>query len=546
MPSKSAFAATLALCLGLPAAAQALTLPGGAVSSPQGFVLVQQDRGNRASVLRNELDAAKDDLKKAKKSGRGVKAAEQRVQELEDAMAKALGNEPNRRSGGKLGGGDDKDRGQKKKAQDRGDKNKKKAQDRNKGDKNKKKAEDRNKSDKNKKKAEDRPRDNDNKKKADDGGNKRGRDRDNAGRKSDDSRQAKDNDKRKPDKKQSARQDDRDNGRDRNRDRRARRGGGDRGDGVREGNKTSAKELSRKRIEEGQEAFIDGGDRVLRREGGRVVVRSDDRDRFNEGRRRDQRLDGGRTRVVIDRPDGSQVITVRDSNGDIIRRVRRTRDGREIVLINEDEARRGDRSRHGDNRDRDYYRGRDPDRDFRVELGPLRITVPRDRYVVEQRHASRRDLEEALLAPPVEPLRRYYSLEDVRRSDRLRDMMRRIDVSSITFETDSAAISRSQIYTLEELGYVLRSIIDRNPDEVFLIEGHTDAVGSEVYNLALSDRRAESVAIALSDYFGVPPENLVTQGYGEYYLKIPTPYAERENRRVTVRRITPLIRSTQR
>ena len=62
----------------------------------------------------------------------------------------------------------------------------------------------------------------------------------------------------------------------------------------------------------------------------------------------------------------------------------------------------------------------------------------------------------------------------------------------------------------------------QNPREVFLIEGHTDAVGADDDNLSLSDRRAESVAVALSEQFGVPAENLTTQGYGEQYLKVPS------------------------
>ena len=57
---------------------------------------------------------------------------------------------------------------------------------------------------------------------------------------------------------------------------------------------------------------------------------------------------------------------------------------------------------------------------------------------------------------------------------------------------------------------------------MFLIEGHTDAVGADEDNLSLSDRRAESVAVALTEQFQVPPENLVTQGYGEQYLKVQT------------------------
>ena len=59
--------------------------------------------------------------------------------------------------------------------------------------------------------------------------------------------------------------------------------------------------------------------------------------------------------------------------------------------------------------------------------------------------------------------------------------------------------------------------------------------------LSLSDRRAETVAITLTQRFGVPAENLTTQGYGEQYLKVPTQAAERQNRRVTLRRITPLL-----
>ncbi len=76
---------------------------------------------------------------------------------------------------------------------------------------------------------------------------------------------------------------------------------------------------------------------------------------------------------------------------------------------------------------------------------------------------------------------------------------------------------------------------------MFLIEGHTDAVGSDVDNLSLSDRRAEAVAQALTEQFQVPAENLTSQGYGEQYLKVPTQGPERANRRSTIRRITPLL-----
>jgi outer membrane protein OmpA-like peptidoglycan-associated protein len=78
-----------------------------------------------------------------------------------------------------------------------------------------------------------------------------------------------------------------------------------------------------------------------------------------------------------------------------------------------------------------------------------------------------------------------------------------------------------------------------------MIEGYTDGVGNPDDNLSLSDRRAESVANILSETYMVPPENLVTQGYGDQYPKVPTQEANRENRRVAVRRIGPLMGQTQ-
>jgi outer membrane protein OmpA-like peptidoglycan-associated protein len=49
----------------------------------------------------------------------------------------------------------------------------------------------------------------------------------------------------------------------------------------------------------------------------------------------------------------------------------------------------------------------------------------------------------------------------------------------------------------------------------------------------------------LTQQFQVPAENLVTQGYGEQNLKVQTDGPSRENRRVTARRITPLLNGGQ-
>ncbi|EKF17988.1 OmpA family protein [Nitratireductor pacificus] len=250
------------------------------------------------------------------------------------------------------------------------------------------------------------------------------------------------------------------------------------------------------------------------------MVRDDDEVYYEE-------LPRGRVREVVIRPDGVRLITVRDRYGDIIRRVRVAPDGREQVLVFVP-----------DDRLRDDGRWHDPARD----LPPLRLTIPVSDYILEAERIEDPDRYYTFLQkPPVEQVRRIYSLEEVKRSARVRDMVRRIDLDTIEFAFGSADIEESEIDELEAIANAIERMLRDNPAESFLIEGHTDAVGSDLANLALSDRRAESVARALTEVFAIPPENLVTQGYGERYLKIATEERERENRRVALRRITPLV-----
>jgi outer membrane protein OmpA-like peptidoglycan-associated protein len=138
-------------------------------------------------------------------------------------------------------------------------------------------------------------------------------------------------------------------------------------------------------------------------------------------------------------------------------------------------------------------------------------------------------------------LRERYTLDEVRATATLRDRMRRVDLDDINFEFGSWEVDPSEYNKLERVARAMKRVIQRNPNEVFMIEGYTDAVGSPEDNLSLSDRRAESVAEVLTEEFDVPFENLVTQGYGEDYLKVNTEQPERLNRRVAVRRITPLL-----
>jgi outer membrane protein OmpA-like peptidoglycan-associated protein len=292
-------------------------------------------------------------------------------------------------------------------------------------------------------------------------------------------------------------------------------------------------ELRRERHEstEGGRTIIREPDRTIIREGGQTIIRHSEVDRFRYGAE-DVRMErhGNDNVTVIARPGGVRVVTTVDENGFLLRRSRILPDGREIIII--------DNRPHGLGPGRALGVGFGG---FFVHLPPPVIRIPHDRYIVETERASPALLYETLIAPPVDVIERRYSLDEIRYSAPLRDRMPRIDLNTITFESGSWELSLDQIDRLAGIAEGLNRAIQHNPQEVFLIEGHTDAVGSDVDNLSLSDRRAESAAVALTQQFAVPAENLSTQGYGEQYLKIPTDGPEQANRRVTVRRITPLL-----
>jgi OmpA-OmpF porin, OOP family len=287
----------------------------------------------------------------------------------------------------------------------------------------------------------------------------------------------------------------------------------------------------RRQTTEGGRTIIREPDRVIIRDGNRTFVRHSEVDRFRYGAR-DVRVErrGADNVTFVVRPDGSRVVTVVDQNGFLVRRSRFLPNGRELIII--DNRLAGPRA---PNFARGGYAA------FYVNLPPPRLRIPRERYIVETEWADPRLIYQTLIAPPVDYIERPYTLDEIRYSAPLRDRMPRIDINTVTFETGSWELTPDQIDKLAALADGMNQAIARNPREVFMIEGHTDAVGEDLDNLSLSDRRAESVAMALTQQFNVPAENLTTQGYGEQHLKVPTQGPERANRRVTARRLTPLL-----
>jgi outer membrane protein OmpA-like peptidoglycan-associated protein len=295
----------------------------------------------------------------------------------------------------------------------------------------------------------------------------------------------------------------------------------------------------RRETRQGSAVVIQEPGRTIVRDGGRLVIQRNDSDRFRSGRNvRNVQTErqGQNTVTVVDRPNGVRIVNVTDNNGRLLRRSRRDASGREVVII--DNQRRGGSGAFvaGAALGAAAVAGL-----VILNMSQPNVRIPRDRYIVDAERADRALIYETLMAPPVDVIERDYSLDEIRYNAALRDRMRRVDVDTITFDTGSWEITPDQAQRLQVIADAILQAIEQNPAEVFMIEGHTDAVGEDVDNLSLSDRRAEAVAQLLTDEFNVPPENLTTQGYGEQYLKTPTDGPERRNRRVTVRRITPLL-----
>ncbi|UCD82587.1 MAG: OmpA family protein [Desulfobacterales bacterium] len=86
-----------------------------------------------------------------------------------------------------------------------------------------------------------------------------------------------------------------------------------------------------------------------------------------------------------------------------------------------------------------------------------------------------------------------------------------LKVNSILFDFDRADIRPDDKDEIDALGKFLKN----NPEAYVLLEGYTDSVGSDEYNLGLSLRRADNVAAYLMDNYMVPMERIVVNYYGK-------------------------------
>jgi len=102
----------------------------------------------------------------------------------------------------------------------------------------------------------------------------------------------------------------------------------------------------------------------------------------------------------------------------------------------------------------------------------------------------------------------------------------------ILFAFDSYELTSQAIEQLHPLGMALQST--ELTGLSFLVEGHTDAVGTDAYNMTLSEKRAMSIKNHLVRNYEIPSEYLEAVGMGESKLLTPDQPNDGTNRRVRI------------
>jgi hypothetical protein len=208
-------------------------------------------------------------------------------------------------------------------------------------------------------------------------------------------------------------------------------------------------------LSNGDEVVSNSGDRVVLQgtDGQLRILKDDDVLLRQPGSNvRTETFNDGSTRTFVTRADGSEVVTIRAADGRVLRRALIQADGSQIELFDDTREERA------------------------IDVSTLPHAVIPTRPATS--NVTEAQLRAALVAEMAVPLDRTFSLRQVRSIREVRELSPVIELSAITFPTCSAAIQPDQSRELAILGTAMKDLIVERPGEVFLIEGHTDAVGS--------------------------------------------------------------------
>jgi outer membrane protein OmpA-like peptidoglycan-associated protein len=104
--------------------------------------------------------------------------------------------------------------------------------------------------------------------------------------------------------------------------------------------------------------------------------------------------------------------------------------------------------------------------------------------------------------------------------------------SEVTFDFNAAVVKPEMRAALDQVAAVLAS----DSAALLAVSGHTEAIGSDAFNQALSEKRAAAVADYL-EYKGIPKARVTAKGYGKQFpvASNDTDAGRAKNRRVEIR-----------
>jgi len=101
---------------------------------------------------------------------------------------------------------------------------------------------------------------------------------------------------------------------------------------------------------------------------------------------------------------------------------------------------------------------------------------------------------------------------------------------NVEFDTNKTTVNEKYYDDIKRVADFMKA----NPDTTAAIEGHTDNVGNDAFNKALSEKRAKNVRQYIIDKFGIDEKRITAAGFGE---EVPiagndTAEGRQKNRRV--------------
>jgi outer membrane protein OmpA-like peptidoglycan-associated protein len=158
-----------------------------------------------------------------------------------------------------------------------------------------------------------------------------------------------------------------------------------------------------------------------------------------------------------------------------------------------------------------------------------RAQQDRDKILLQARERETQNAQSQTAVAQTELAGARQELADLQAKQTDRGLV--LTLGDVLFDTGRATLKPGADRTIDRLAQALKD----NPNTRVMIEGHTDSVGGDEYNMALSERRADAVADALR-FRGVPADRYEAKGLGKDFpvASNDTQSGRQQNRRVEI------------